>query len=26
VRAMVDDLTKAFGRRIDALTWMSPET
>ena len=26
VRAMVDDLTKAFGRRIDALAWMTPET
>ena len=26
VRAMVDDLTKAFGSRIDALAWMSPET
>jgi putative endopeptidase len=24
--AMVADLIKAFGRRIDALTWMSPET
>ena len=23
---MVDDLTKAFGRRIDALAWMTPET
>jgi endothelin-converting enzyme/putative endopeptidase len=23
---MVDDLSKAFGKRIDALTWMSPET
>ena len=23
---MVDDLIKAFGSRIDALTWMSPET
>ena len=26
VRAMVDDLTKAFDKRIDALTWMTPET
>jgi predicted metalloendopeptidase len=26
VKAMVDDLTKAFGVRIDQLTWMSPET
>jgi putative endopeptidase len=26
VKAMVDDLVKAFGRRIDALTWMSPQT
>jgi putative endopeptidase len=26
VRAMVDDLTKAFGSRIDALDWMTPET
>src|SRR5262249_51120225 len=26
VKAMVDDLVKAFGNRIDALTWMSPET
>jgi len=26
VRAMVDDLTKAFDRRIDGLAWMSPET
>ena len=26
VRAMVDDLTKAFGRRIDALDWMTAET
>ena len=26
VRAMVDDLTKAFGRRIDALEWMTPGT
>jgi putative endopeptidase len=25
-QAMVDDLTKAFGARIDALSWMSPET
>ncbi|HEV3059846.1 MAG TPA: M13 family metallopeptidase [Vicinamibacterales bacterium] len=25
-RAMVDDLTKAFDRRIDALQWMTPET
>jgi putative endopeptidase len=24
--AMVADLVKAFGKRIDALTWMSPET
>ena len=23
---MVDDLTKAFGKRIDALDWMTPET
>ena len=26
VRAMVDDLTKAFDKRIDALDWMTPET
>jgi len=26
VRAMVDDLVKAFDHRIDALDWMSPET
>jgi predicted metalloendopeptidase len=26
VRAMVDDLTKAFGSRIDALDWMTGET
>jgi len=26
VQAMVADLVKAFGKRIDALTWMSPET
>jgi len=26
VQAMVSDLVKAFGKRIDALTWMSPET
>jgi predicted metalloendopeptidase len=26
VQAMVDDLVTAFGKRIDALTWMSPET
>jgi predicted metalloendopeptidase len=26
VRAMVDDLTKAFDTRIDALQWMTPET
>jgi putative endopeptidase len=26
VQAMVDDIVKAFGARIDALTWMSPET
>jgi len=26
VRAMVDDLVKAFNRRIDSLEWMSPET
>jgi putative endopeptidase len=25
-QAMVADLVKAFGKRIDALTWMSPET
>lgn len=25
-QAMVGDLAKAFGQRIDALTWMSPET
>lgn len=25
-QAMVNDLVKAFGKRIDALTWMSPET
>jgi predicted metalloendopeptidase len=26
VQAMVDDIVKAFGARIDALTWMTPET
>ncbi len=26
VEAMVADLIQAFGRRIDALTWMSPQT
>jgi predicted metalloendopeptidase len=26
VKALVDDLKKAFGNRIDALTWMSPAT
>jgi predicted metalloendopeptidase len=26
VQAMVGDLVAAFGKRIDALTWMSPET
>src|SRR2546426_1015724 len=26
VQAMVEDLVKAFDKRIDALTWMSPET
>ena len=26
VQAMVDNLVKAFGKRIDSLTWMSPET
>ncbi len=26
VQAMVDNLVKAFGSRIDSLTWMSPET
>jgi predicted metalloendopeptidase len=26
VQTMVADLVKAFGKRIDALTWMSPET
>jgi predicted metalloendopeptidase len=26
VQAMVGDLVKAFGTRIDALTWMSPQT
>jgi predicted metalloendopeptidase len=26
VQAMVDDLVRAFAKRIDALTWMSPET
>jgi len=26
VKAMVDDLVKAFAKRIDALTWMAPET
>ena len=26
VGAMVDDLTKAFDKRIDALQWMTPET
>ena len=25
-QAMVDDLVQAFARRIDSLTWMSPET
>jgi putative endopeptidase len=25
-QAMVDDLVQAFAKRIDALTWMSPET
>jgi putative endopeptidase len=26
VKAMADDLKKAFGRRIDSLSWMSPAT
>jgi putative endopeptidase len=26
VRAMVDDIVKAFNKRIDSLDWMSPET
>ena len=26
VQAMVEDLVKALGKRIDALSWMSPET
>ena len=26
VQAMVNDIVKAFGGRIDALTWMSPDT
>lgn len=26
VQAMVSDIVKAFGKRIDALTWMSPDT
>jgi putative endopeptidase len=26
VRTMVEDLTRAFGSRIDALEWMAPET
>ena len=26
VQAMVDNLVKAFAKRIDSLTWMSPET
>ena len=26
VQAMVDNLVKAFGKRIESLTWMSPET
>jgi predicted metalloendopeptidase len=26
VQAMVNDLLRVFGKRIDALTWMSPET
>jgi len=26
VQAMVDDLVRAFAKRIDALAWMSPET
>src|SRR4029079_14232600 len=26
VKAMVDRLTTAFDKRIDALTWMSPDT
>lgn len=26
VQAMVDNIVKAFAKRIDALTWMSPET
>jgi putative endopeptidase len=26
VQAMVRDIVKAFGARVDALTWMSPET
>ena len=26
IQALVDDLEKAFGKRIDSLSWMSPET
>ena len=26
IQAMVDDLVKAFGARVDSLAWMSPET
>ena len=26
IQALADDLVKAFGRRIDSLSWMSPET
>jgi endothelin-converting enzyme/putative endopeptidase len=26
VKAMVDDLVKAFSKRIDSITWMTPET
>jgi putative endopeptidase len=26
IQALVDDLIKAFGKRVDSLAWMSPET
>ena len=26
IQGLVDDLVKAFGKRVDSLTWMSPET
>jgi predicted metalloendopeptidase len=26
IQSLVDDLVKAFGKRIDSLSWMSPET